>query len=595
MSSPLSQAWPARPGRLPIAPRATAEATSRVRRLALRAATGLVLIGAAWPVLAQSVQWEDYRGTSGLSSVTYIGDPAKPTFANLNNAGPIANLEAISADPANAVRTGTSANISYAQADNPLCNTALNGNSTACQYQAMGRVAYALIRFPQAGSYSMADAHDDNTEVQLSADYTNTNYRTASYDIPVGAVSAWTNSETDFANLGTFTAAQANSCALVRVYWTNQGGVTFNHLRWTRPDNVTEIIPASAFFDPSSGTSASGCSGAISGNATITLNKVVGSQRVQTSDQFRVAIGTSSGGTQVASATTSGSGTGQQATTSSQTVTLGPTYYLGDAMASGSGSTLSSYVAAIACTRNGDAFIPDGASPVWNVTPVANDKIICTITNTARPSVTIAKISTGGTGTFSFTGTNGVATQSLTTVSAGTAVSGTPSLLTAASTATTVSEGVLPTGYVLTGISCTGLGSGGTATPDLTARTVTLDAAATAMGSAITCTFTNRLQSADLTISKSDGATQMTVGEPSQYQIVVANSGPGAADGAVIKDPAVSGLSCTAVSCAVTSGAAQCPATGSVTVAALQSSSGIAIPTFPANSSLTFTVTCTAQ
>ncbi|MGQ5525717.1 prealbumin-like fold domain-containing protein, partial [Chitinimonas sp. PSY-7] len=42
--------------------------------------------------------------------------------------------------------------------------------------------------------------------------------------------------------------------------------------------------------------------------------------------------------------------------------------------------------------------------------------------------------------------------------------------------------------------TCTGLGAGGTATPNLAAGTVTLDAAATAAGSNIACTFThNRL------------------------------------------------------------------------------------------------------
>jgi hypothetical protein len=48
-------------------------------------------------------------------------------------------------------------------------------------------------------------------------------------------------------------------------------------------------------------------------------------------------------------------------------------------------------------------------------------------------------------------------------------------------------------GYTLASISCTGLGSGGTQTNDLLTRTVTLDAAATAAGAAIACTFTNNL------------------------------------------------------------------------------------------------------
>ncbi|WP_307598099.1 beta strand repeat-containing protein [Variovorax boronicumulans] len=117
--------------------------------------------------------------------------------------------------------------------------------------------------------------------------------------------------------------------------------------------------------------------------------------------------------------------------------------------------------------------------------------LVCTFTNAASATVTISKVSNGGVGPFGFTGTNGLAAQTITTVTAGTAVAGAIQTLTAPGVATTITEDPLPANYALTGVSCTGLGAGGTATPDLPNRRVTLDAAATAAGSNIACTFTN--------------------------------------------------------------------------------------------------------
>jgi uncharacterized repeat protein (TIGR01451 family) len=117
--------------------------------------------------------------------------------------------------------------------------------------------------------------------------------------------------------------------------------------------------------------------------------------------------------------------------------------------------------------------------------------LVCTFTNAASATVTVSKVSNGGVGPFGFTGSNGLAAQTITTVTAGTAVAGAIQTLTAPGVATTITEDPLPANYALTGVSCTGLGAGGTATPDLPNRKVTLDAAATAAGSNIACTFTN--------------------------------------------------------------------------------------------------------
>jgi len=121
---------------------------------------------------------------------------------------------------------------------------------------------------------------------------------------------------------------------------------------------------------------------------------------------------------------------------------------------------------------------------VTNVVPL--DFAVC-----AGSTVTVTKISNGGVGTFNFTGSNGFAPQNITTLTPGTGVSGAPQTLTAAGVSTTITESAPPAGFTLTSITCSGLGAGGTATPDLGTRTVTLDAAATTTGESIECTFTN--------------------------------------------------------------------------------------------------------
>jgi hypothetical protein len=107
------------------------------------------------------------------------------------------------------------------------------------------------------------------------------------------------------------------------------------------------------------------------------------------------------------------------------------------------------------------------------------------------PTVTVTKVSNGGVGPFSFTGNNGFAPQTITTVTSGTGVAGATQTLTAAGVITAITESAPPAGFVLASITCTGLGAGGTATPVIATGTVTLDAAATATGAAIACTFTN--------------------------------------------------------------------------------------------------------
>lgn len=106
------------------------------------------------------------------------------------------------------------------------------------------------------------------------------------------------------------------------------------------------------------------------------------------------------------------------------------------------------------------------------------------------PRVTVSKVTLGGTGTFSFSGSNGFDNKTVTTLSPGTPVSAAADALAALATATTITEGADPA-HALTGISCTGLGSG-SASVDLATRSVTLSASAIVVNANIACTFTNR-------------------------------------------------------------------------------------------------------
>jgi uncharacterized repeat protein (TIGR01451 family) len=227
-----------------------------------------------------------------------------------------------------------------------------------------------------------------------------------------------------------------------------------------------------------------------------------------------------------------------------------------------------------------------------NDTNAANNS--ATDVDQSVPRLTIRKISVGGVDSFGFSGDNGVQTQTLTTTTAGTPVAGATQALAAAAAATTIIESTSPATYQVSSITCTGLGAGGTATPDLAARTVVLDAAATAVGASIECTFTNTLRQADIQVVKTASPDPVVTGEVVTYQIVVTNNGPLAADGAVLTDVAGAGQDCTTPSttavCTATGGAS-CPSP-TVPVSNLLGS-GITFPVLPVGGQVTLTLQCT--
>ena len=154
-------------------------------------------------------------------------------------------------------------------------------------------------------------------------------------------------------------------------------------------------------------------------------------------------------------------------------------------------------------------------------TAAAND-IACTFTNDRLPTLQVTKISDGGVGPFTFNGDNGFGTDTITTVTPGAGVAGATRTLAAASTITTITE-TIPAGYVLTSATCTGIGSG-TATSNLAAGTITLDAAATAAANNISCSFEN--STVPLSISKTANVPSVNAaGNPIIYTILVTNTG----------------------------------------------------------------------
>lgn len=140
----------------------------------------------------------------------------------------------------------------------------------------------------------------------------------------------------------------------------------------------------------------------------------------------------------------------------------------------------------------------------------------------AMATVQITKVSNGSAGPFTFTGTNGWTSQTITTVTPGTGVAGARQVLAAASTATTITE-TIPANYLLTGITCTGLGSGGTFTPNLITGAVAFNAAATAAGSDISCTFTNG--TVGYTVVKAVNTANLSAPGTLTYTITVDNTG----------------------------------------------------------------------
>jgi uncharacterized repeat protein (TIGR01451 family) len=145
----------------------------------------------------------------------------------------------------------------------------------------------------------------------------------------------------------------------------------------------------------------------------------------------------------------------------------------------------------------------------------------------AYTTLQLRKISTGNIGSFSFSSPNmSTSPVVVTTTATSTAASSAVIPLTNFGTSTTITEAAV-TGYTTTAITCSGFGTSGTTTPNLPARTITLDASATAAGNDLICTYTNNWPGPALTIQKTaNTAGPVSVGQVITYTYTVSNPSP---------------------------------------------------------------------
>lgn len=233
----------------------------------------------------------------------------------------------------------------------------------------------------------------------------------------------------------------------------------------------------------------------------------------------------------------------------------------------------------------------------------------CTFTNNRLPILRLQKalpsgrFTVGDQFTLTITGTGGPAT--VTTTGGSTVANGlatlNPGAVGAVYTFTETGASGANLANYSTIYACTNTLSGGQ-TPSGSGTTFNVTAVA---GDDLTCTFTNtRNNQVDLVLTKTNTpgvnaevdqpADTVVSGTTTVYTITVTNNGPDGANGAVLADPAPTGLTCPTASCTAAGGAACPPITGAALVAALQGA-GAPIPTLPNGGSITVTLTCTVN
>ena len=153
----------------------------------------------------------------------------------------------------------------------------------------------------------------------------------------------------------------------------------------------------------------------------------------------------------------------------------------------------------------------------------------------------------------------------------------------------TVSETTVPSGWRMGEVSCSS--GGNPVTASVSGNAFTVPGSALGFGRLVECTVTNRRSASSLQLAKTSSATGvLRTGDSLQYTLVASNQGPDAADGAVLQDPAVSGVSCSGITCSASNGA-QCPDSAGLTIAGLQGS-GLVLPALPAGGSVTVSLQC---
>lgn len=444
------------------------------------------------------VIYEDFKGLTRIPTGDGIdtGYRNRPYFVNPSLSGLMA-LESVS----NAVvRNGRLNGLDWGQSNPQLCDFdnagTMQPTAEACRRGIMGRIFYTVIKAPAAGNITLYVANDDDVRIDLSDNINlGNNYRAAVWNIPVGVVGSYTNSQNTYVRVGSFNAPEAGSCLLMRGVWANHGGRNYMRLSYTTPGSTTrQSFSSSSLISPTdSDRILEKCPTVALAMPTLQLNKKFPDGRNQASDQFILSANLD--GNNLVSQTTSGA-----ANDFSLSEVAIPV--------SGSNTTVSGLVIKEEAA-SGTSF--DNYGP-----PQASCEIIS--------SPTSSRV-----GELSFIGSSNNA-------------------------------------WTL---------------PEIR------------LAENVRCTITNTPARASLSLSKTSSvatATRLRTGEPVVYTLEARNPGPNHANGAVLRDPAVVGVSCTTLTCAATGGAL-CPQTSDVTVAALQGN-GITIPTFPVNGNIRLTLTC---
>jgi uncharacterized repeat protein (TIGR01451 family) len=218
----------------------------------------------------------------------------------------------------------------------------------------------------------------------------------------------------------------------------------------------------------------------------------------------------------------------------------------------------------------------------------ANQTLTCTLTNTRQSTLALAKrwvnAAVNDTAALSATGGTNAASLASTANTAAETDTGTAVAVAAGNVITlaeTLGAGNART-YTASAWSCTG--------GNLSGNTLTLTAAHTGLD--IVCTITNTARLTDLSISKTPDAPNAVSGDLRTFTVRVTNTGPEAADGAIVADTPGTGLTCPPAGNPVTctaGGGAQCPASGALSGL---TGSGVAIPTLPSGGTVTFLVPC---
>jgi uncharacterized repeat protein (TIGR01451 family) len=94
---------------------------------------------------------------------------------------------------------------------------------------------------------------------------------------------------------------------------------------------------------------------------------------------------------------------------------------------------------------------------------------------------------------------------------------------------------------------------------------------------------------ANLSVAKTNGISSVVAGQTASYTVTFTNSGPAAADGAIVKDLPSTGLSACAVQSCSATGSASCVPLG---VSSFFNATGITLASLPANTAVTAVVQC---